>query len=146
MRNNQAKEIERETRKIPNQRDTLPKKKETHAPRIRKCQWNQYVMEWPNRTHGQRTKNVRKIIKIKKIKRRRDCKNITWQRGRFSRRSEPYGDSQYQPQKERRGIFKQNWSTEEEKSRMHMYRKEEFKEDFKEIEESDEEDRLTKEK
>jgi len=57
--------------------------------------------------------------------------------------SEPYGGSQYSSEGEEAGF--ENKSQEEEKVWMHMYRTEEFKEDFKEIEELDKEDRLMEE-
>jgi len=55
-----------------------------------------------------------------------------------SEESEPYGGLQYSSEGEEVGF--ENESQEEKEVRMHMYRTEEFKKDFEEIEESDEED------
>jgi len=55
-----------------------------------------------------------------------------------SEESEPYGGSQYSSEGEEAGL--KNKSQEKEKVWMHMYRTEEFEEDFEEIEESDKED------
>ena len=55
-----------------------------------------------------------------------------------SEESEAYRGSQYSSEGEEVGF--ENKSQEEEKVQMHTYRTEEFEEDFKEIEESDEED------
>jgi len=60
-----------------------------------------------------------------------------------SEESEPYGGSQYSLEGEEVGF--ENESQEEEEVWMHMYRMEEYEEDFEEIEELDEEDQLMEE-
>jgi len=55
-----------------------------------------------------------------------------------SEEGEPYGGSQYSLEGKEVGF--KNESQEEKEVQMHMYRTEDFEEDFKEIEELDEED------
>jgi len=75
-------------------------------------------------------------------KNNKDKKKVTTQiyaaREDESEESEPYRGLQYSSEGEEVGF--ENESQEEEKVQMHTYRTEEFEEDFKEIEESDEED------
>jgi len=59
-----------------------------------------------------------------------------------SEESGPYRGSQYSSEGEEAGF--ENKSQEEEEVQMHTYRTEEFKEDFKEIEELDKEDQPMK--
>jgi len=75
-------------------------------------------------------------------KNNKDKKKMTMQiyvaRENESEESEPYRGSQYSSEGEEAGF--ENESQEEEEVWIHMYRTEEFEEDFKEIEELDEED------
>ena len=55
--------------------------------------------------------------------------------------SEPYEGSQYSSEGEEMG-FEDEFQEEEGEVQMHMYKTKEFKEDFKEIDESDEDDHV----
>jgi len=134
-----AKEIERKPERIPNQCEYTPKKKETNDSKNKELLMKAVCYGCGQTGHMVKDKECPKNNKDKK----KMTTQIYEAREDESEESEPYGGSQYSSEGEEVGF--KNESQEEEKVRMHTYRTEEFEEDFEEIEELDEEDRLTEE-
>jgi len=115
------------------------KKKETNDSKNKKLLKKVVCSGCGQTGHMAKDKNCPKNNKDKK----KTTTQIYMGREDKSEESEPYGGSQYSSKGEEVGF--ENEFQEEEEVRMHMYRTEEFKEDFKDIEELDEEDRLMEE-
>jgi len=112
----------------------MPKKKETSDSKNKELLKKAVCYGCGQTGHMAKDKNYPKNNKDKK----KMTVQIYMAREDKSEESEPYGGSQYSLEGEEVGF--ENKSQEEEEVWMHMYRTEEFEEDFEDIEESDKED------
>jgi len=129
-----AKEVERKPERVPNQHEYMLKKKETNDSKNKEPLKKAVCYGCGQTGHMAKDKDCPKNNKDKK----KMTMQIYMAREDESEESETYRGSQYNSEGEEVGF--KNKSQEEEKVQMHMHRTEEFEEDFKEIEKSDEED------